>query len=81
MNRAALPRHWSPQQAFAVYEFLQHLSEQLWDQYHADFIDRLDEPAVALGQPIRPEAAVEEDQLGFPFDDGHDPNDGHDLPF
>lgn len=29
----ALPTHWSPQEALAVFEFLQALREQLWDLY------------------------------------------------
>jgi hypothetical protein len=32
----ALPTHWSPQEALAVFEFLQALREQLWELYASD---------------------------------------------
>lgn len=32
----ALPTHWSPQEALAVFEFLQALREQLWDLYGSE---------------------------------------------
>jgi hypothetical protein len=81
MNRSALPQHWSPEQAIAVYEFLQQLSEQLWDQYRADFIGLLGEPAAAVIRPSKPAAAFDQYQLRFSFDALDDPAHGHDLPF
>ncbi len=65
----------------AVYEFLQLLSEQLWHQYHADFVDLLGERAVAVLQPAKPEAAANDLQFTFLFDGFEDPDDEHDLPF
>jgi len=29
----SLPTHWSPEQALAIFEFLQALREQLWAMY------------------------------------------------
>ncbi len=29
----SLPTHWSPEQALAIFEFLQALREQLWEMY------------------------------------------------
>jgi hypothetical protein len=64
----------------AVYEFLQLLSEQLWHQYRADFVDLLGERAVEVLQPSQPEAANEL-QFAFLFDSVDDPDDERDLPF
>ncbi len=47
-----LPRHWSAEQAMAVYEFLPLLSEQLWCHYRADFVALLGEQAVEVLQPV-----------------------------
>jgi hypothetical protein len=38
MNRhqpASLPAHWTPEQALAIFEFLQVVREQLWQRYGA----------------------------------------------
>ena len=76
-----LPRHWSAEQAMAVYEFLQLLSEQLWCHYRADFVALLGERAVQVLQPAKPEHAFDPHQLGFTFEGFDDPDDEHDLPF
>jgi hypothetical protein len=43
MNRPPLPRHWSPEQALAVFEYVQLLSEQIWSYYYADIVSLLGE--------------------------------------
>ena len=72
MNAGSTPRHWSPEQALAVYEYLQLLSEQLWHQYRADFIELLGEPAADV---LKPDGDAPQ-QLAL-FDDL---DDGADLP-
>lgn len=32
-QQPSLPAHWSPEQALAIFEFLQAMREQLWQQY------------------------------------------------
>lgn len=34
-----IPQHWSPEQALAVWEFLQELSSFIWDQYERQFLN------------------------------------------
>ena len=29
-----IPNYWTPEQALAVYEWLDELRERVWDQYH-----------------------------------------------
>jgi len=31
-----LPDHWTPKQALAVFELLDFIRDQLWEQYHRD---------------------------------------------
>jgi hypothetical protein len=43
-----IPDYWSPEQALAIYEFLDDLRERVWDQYRAQIqeqyrIDRQDD--------------------------------------
>lgn len=76
-----LPRHWSPTQAMAVYEFLQLLSEQLWHQYYADFVDLLGEQALEVLQPVNLHRRADEPQLPLAFDGFDEPDNEYDLPF
>ena len=77
MNRSAIPAHWSPEQALAVYDALQQLREQLWFAYRDDFSELLGYPAVEFIKPasFRP-LSPQHDLFDTP---GHD--DGDDLPF
>ena len=36
-----IPDYWSPQQALAVYEFLDELRERVWDRYGEHITERL----------------------------------------
>jgi len=36
-----IPDYWSPQQALAVYEFLDELRERVWDRYGGQITERL----------------------------------------
>ena len=36
-----IPDHWSPQQALAVYEFLDELRDRVWDRYREQLIEQL----------------------------------------
>ena len=74
MSRPDLPLHWSPEQALAVYEYLQQLSEQLWFEYHAEFIELLGQQAAEVLQPSNPPRPTQLDL----FDDNLNE---HDLPF
>lgn len=40
-HRLIIPPHWSPEQATAVYEFLQQLTDQLWAAYQDHIIEHL----------------------------------------
>ncbi len=81
MNRSPLPRHWSPEQVIAVYEFLQQLSEHLRHQYHADFVELLGQQPTELMEPTYSEADLDPLQLPLPFDGFHDSENGYDFPF
>ena len=35
-----IPDDWSPQQAIAVYEFLDEVREQIWDRYQEHIIEQ-----------------------------------------
>ena len=72
MNRHTIPEHWSPEQALAVYEFLQALADQLWQRYHLDLAAWLGEPAADVLKPDR--LAAQQIDL---FDD----SDADELPF
>ena len=80
-SRYPLPPHWSPEQALAVYQFLQLLSEQLWCQYRAEFLDLLGERAAEVLQPPNLHHGLDVHQLPLALD-GFDEfdNDG-DFPF
>jgi len=36
-----IPDYWSPEQALAVYEFLDDLRERVWDRYGEQITERL----------------------------------------
>ena len=78
-SRYPLNPHWSPEQALAVYECLQGLSEQLWHQYRAEFVDLFGERAVEVLQPPNLYPDVDVHQLPLDGFDAFD-NDG-DFPF
>lgn len=40
-HRPLIPHQWSPEQAIAVYEFLQHLADQLWEHYQDPILEQL----------------------------------------
>lgn len=66
MKTIRIPSHWSPQQALAVLDLLQSLSEAIWETYQQPLT------AILAQQELQPE---DESPLedGFPFDD--------DIPF
>lgn len=63
-NLPPLPAHWSPRQALAVFEFLEHLRDQLWTQYATE-IQR------AYRNDLQPQH-LNPRQLRLPFDDDHE---------
>ena len=80
-SRYPLPPHWSPEQALAVYEFLQLLSEQLWRQYYAEFVDLRGEQSLDVLQPANLHASVDEHQLPLPLDGFDEFDNDCDFPF
>ncbi len=36
-----IPDDWSPQQAFAIYEFLGDLQQRIWDRYELQLLELL----------------------------------------
>lgn len=68
-----VPTQWSPEQALAVFEYLQQLREHIWCAYQTDFISLLgEEVAMAISPPP--------DDL-FPPTLFEDNTDESDLPF
>ena len=43
--RTDIPRHWSPEQALAVFDFLDQICTLVWTRYQAQIIDHLGLPA------------------------------------
>jgi hypothetical protein len=41
MPSPEIPGYWTPEQAFAVYQFLTTLCDRLWDRYQVDIVDQL----------------------------------------
>lgn len=41
MNHDLIPQHWSPELALAVFEFLNELSDAIWDTYEVDLVKQL----------------------------------------
>ncbi len=54
-----IPDDWSPEQALAVYQFLDALSDRLWDQYQESIIEQLKAEQIIQEQ--------NEAQLELPF--------------
>jgi hypothetical protein len=53
-----IPQHWSPEQALAVFEFLEQLLSLLWDQYQ--------QPLIQLLQPeLDPDTSNQLDLFDF----------------
>ncbi len=53
-----IPKHWSPEQALAVFEFLEELASLVWDQYQ--------HPLIQLLQPeLEPEPSNQLDLFDF----------------
>ncbi len=77
MNHHPIPSHWSPEQALAVCEYLQQLSELSWAQYRGPLIDRLGpllEQSLHPASPASPPQHI--DRFETPPSDFDD-----DLPF
>ncbi len=41
MNHDLIPKHWSPQTALAVFEFLNELSDAIWALYEVELVEQL----------------------------------------
>ena len=41
MNHDLIPKHWSPELALAVFEFLNELCNAVWELYEVDLLDQL----------------------------------------
>jgi hypothetical protein len=41
MTTSQIPEHWSPQEALAVYEFIDSLQQRLWACYGVPILDLL----------------------------------------
>ena len=41
LNTSPIPAYWSPEQALAVYECLQQLTDLVWERYQLQIIDLL----------------------------------------
>lgn len=76
MNQPRIPTHWSPEQALAVCEYLQQLSEHIWEHYHGSLIDLIGPRAEQVLRP-RPLPRYPEQIELFEIND----TDDDDLPF
>ena len=56
MNHPPVPTHWSPEEALAVCEYLQQLSEQIWAHYRLPIIDLIGPLAEQALRPNSPPA-------------------------
>jgi hypothetical protein len=56
MNYPPVPTHWSPEQALAVCEYLQQLSEQIWAHYRLPMIELIGPVAEQALRPTSPSA-------------------------
>ena len=41
MNHDLIPKHWSPELAMAVFEFLNELCNAVWELYEVDLVNQL----------------------------------------
>ena len=39
MSTLQIPQHWSPEQALAVYDFLNELAQGIWDRYEMQLLE------------------------------------------
>jgi hypothetical protein len=71
MSRYIVPTHWSPEQALAVYEHLQRLSELVWAHYHRVIIDLVGPTEVLPPSlpPVHPQQLDLFDSDPLDFDD------------
>jgi hypothetical protein len=59
-----LPDHWTPAEALAVYEFLNELTEAIWNRYEAALIEQLRSDH-DYGNPPQPDLFDPDDPLPF----------------
>ena len=59
-----IPEHWSPEQALAVYEFLDELRDRVWDRYREQLIEQLQ-----AEQQLQAHNDAQLELPLFPFDD------------
>ena len=59
-----IPDDWSPEQALAVYRFLDELRERLWDHYQESIIEQL-----KAEQVIQEQNDVQLELPFYPFND------------
>ena len=74
-----IPSYWSPEQALAVYEFLQHLTELVWDRYQFHIIDLIGVLNEHDDRPTPPLIDSSQIDLFAPDNARLEPDD--DLPF
>jgi hypothetical protein len=73
MNPNPIPTHWSAEQALAVCEVLQQLSEQIWTYYRIPLIELLGPRAEQALRPSAPATrAGQFDLFDRPAFDDHD---------
>ena len=41
MNRRLISKYWTPEQALAVYEFIDTLRDEIWNRYDRQIIEQL----------------------------------------
>ena len=59
-----LPDHWTPEQALAVYEWLNELAEAIWNQYANDLLPVI-APELAEDDAAQPDLFEPNDELPF----------------
>ena len=65
MHPLAIPEHWSPEQALAVYDFLNDLAQQLWNRYQFQLIPLLQSDLYGPDYPSQLDLFEPQDDLPF----------------
>ncbi|MEW7979303.1 MAG: hypothetical protein AB2813_05720 [Candidatus Sedimenticola endophacoides] len=48
MTQSPIPDYWTPEQALAVYEFIDELRDALWARYEVQLIEQMQDERVSV---------------------------------
>lgn len=58
MSKPHIPDYWSPEQALAVYEFIDEIREAIWHQYNPRLIELMQEDRISYSE-------IDDDEISF----------------